>query len=271
MARRIRAMHPLLRRRYLNRCAQVAAASGASRSSSSSSSLLRSSRNRFLTSEEQQMRRMRQQLRRRRKRQYFVLSRDAFEALPLFAEFRMVERYAENLEKRKIERVRAKEREREAMNERREERRIRELIKMRKILKHASDRDNSFNENEYKAKSEENEKFALVTRDSLKEPKLNEETECLSDSSIISDEEERRAKRHKQREKRRLMRRYYQALELQRDSVVNEVLLMVKPNLLFSPALIDKSIKRPGINVSASKMRGMVKKMRKKRKKRKLL
>ncbi|KAH7823602.1 uncharacterized protein MONOS_14463 [Monocercomonoides exilis] len=38
MARRIRAMHPLLRRRYLNRCAQVAAASGASRSSFSSSS-----------------------------------------------------------------------------------------------------------------------------------------------------------------------------------------------------------------------------------------
>ncbi|KAH7817830.1 uncharacterized protein MONOS_11436 [Monocercomonoides exilis] len=32
MARRIRAMHPLLRRCYLNRCAQVAAASGASRS-----------------------------------------------------------------------------------------------------------------------------------------------------------------------------------------------------------------------------------------------
>ncbi|KAH7815081.1 uncharacterized protein MONOS_15180 [Monocercomonoides exilis] len=51
MARRIRAMHPLLRRRYLNRCAQVTAASGASHcsssssfsSSSSSSSLLRSS------------------------------------------------------------------------------------------------------------------------------------------------------------------------------------------------------------------------------------
>ncbi|KAH7821227.1 uncharacterized protein MONOS_6483 [Monocercomonoides exilis] len=62
MARRIRAMHSLLRRRYLYRCAQVAAASGASHSSSSSSSsLIRSSRNRFLTSEEQQMRRMRQQ------------------------------------------------------------------------------------------------------------------------------------------------------------------------------------------------------------------
>ncbi|KAH7830182.1 uncharacterized protein MONOS_13619 [Monocercomonoides exilis] len=38
MARRKRAMHPLLLRRCLNRCAQVAGASGASRSSSSSSS-----------------------------------------------------------------------------------------------------------------------------------------------------------------------------------------------------------------------------------------
>ncbi|KAH7816279.1 uncharacterized protein MONOS_9550 [Monocercomonoides exilis] len=123
MARRIRAMHPLLRRRYLNRCAQVAAASGASRSSSSSSSssLLRSSGNRFLTGEEQQMRRMRQQFGRRRKKQYFVLPSDVFEALPLFAEFRMVERYAENLEKRKRERERAKERERSKEREKREE------------------------------------------------------------------------------------------------------------------------------------------------------
>ncbi|KAH7829179.1 uncharacterized protein MONOS_8713 [Monocercomonoides exilis] len=109
MARSIRAMHPLLRRRHLNRCAQVAAASSASRSSSSSSfsssssssSLLRSSRNRFLTSEEQQMRKMQQQFGRRRKKQYFVLPPDVFEALPLFAEFRIVERYAENLENRK--------------------------------------------------------------------------------------------------------------------------------------------------------------------------
>ncbi|KAH7829737.1 uncharacterized protein MONOS_15971 [Monocercomonoides exilis] len=103
--RRIRAMHPLLLRRYLNRCAQVAAASGASRSSSSSSfssssssSLLRSSRNRFLTGEEQQTRRMRLQFGRRRKRQYLVLPSDVFEALPLCAEFRIMERYAKYLE-----------------------------------------------------------------------------------------------------------------------------------------------------------------------------
>ncbi|KAH7828705.1 uncharacterized protein MONOS_16166 [Monocercomonoides exilis] len=168
MARSIRAMLPLFRRRYLNRCAQVASASCSpcSSSSSSSSSLLRSSRNRFLTSEEQQMRKMQQQFGRRRKRQYFVFPPDVFEALPLFAEFRMVER------------------------------------------------------------------------------------------SIISDEEERREKRHKQREKQRLMRRYYQALELQRDSVVNEVLLMVRPNLLLSPTPIDESIKRPGMSGNAAKNEG---------------
>ncbi|KAH7823072.1 uncharacterized protein MONOS_8363 [Monocercomonoides exilis] len=61
------------------------------------------------------------------------------------------------------------------------------------------------------------------------------------------------------------MRRYYQALELQRDSVVNEVILMVRPNLLLSPAPIVESIKRPGMNVSASKMRGMAKKKNKKK------
>ncbi|KAH7821405.1 uncharacterized protein MONOS_13954 [Monocercomonoides exilis] len=96
-------MHPLVLRRFLNRCAQVAAASGASRSSSSSSSfsLLRSSRNRFLTGEEQQMKRMQQEFGRRRKKQYFVFPPDVFEALPLFAEFRMVEQYVKNLEKRK--------------------------------------------------------------------------------------------------------------------------------------------------------------------------
>ncbi|KAH7816278.1 uncharacterized protein MONOS_9549 [Monocercomonoides exilis] len=52
------------------------------------------------------------------------------------------------------------------------------------------------------------------------------------------------------------MRRYCQALELQRDSVVNEVILMVRPNLLLSPVPIDESIKRPGINENAAKSEG---------------
>ncbi|KAH7828921.1 uncharacterized protein MONOS_13983 [Monocercomonoides exilis] len=95
-----------------------------------------------------------------------------------------------------------------------------------------------------------------MRRNSLKESKKKQETECLSVSSIINDEEQRKEKRHKQREKQRLMRKYYQALELQSDSVVNEVLLMVRPNLLFSPALIDKSRKRPGINENAAKSEG---------------
>ncbi|KAH7829597.1 uncharacterized protein MONOS_12 [Monocercomonoides exilis] len=209
---------------------------------------------------------MRQQFGRRKKRQYFVLPPDAFQALPLFAKFRTVKWFVENLEKRKRERERAKESEREARNERREERRTGELIKMRKALKSANDENNNDDEKENEVKAEKNQSLSLIRRDSLKEIKKNEESEFLSDSSIISDEEERREKRHKQREKQRLMRRYYQALELQRDSVVNEVLLMVRPNLLLSPTPIDESIKRPGINVSASKMRGMAKKVRKKRK-----
>ncbi|KAH7822829.1 uncharacterized protein MONOS_8266 [Monocercomonoides exilis] len=49
------------------------------------------------------------------------------------------------------------------------------------------------------------------------------------------------------------MRRYYQALEIQRDSDVTEVLLMVRPNLLLSPTPIDESIKRPGMSVNATK------------------
>ncbi|KAH7815080.1 uncharacterized protein MONOS_11663c1 [Monocercomonoides exilis] len=52
------------------------------------------------------------------------------------------------------------------------------------------------------------------------------------------------------------MRRYYQALEHQRDSVVNEVLLMVRPNLLLSPTPIDESIKRSGMSGNAAKNEG---------------
>ncbi|KAH7821380.1 uncharacterized protein MONOS_15300 [Monocercomonoides exilis] len=140
----------------------------------------------------------------------------------------------------------------------REERvkRTREMIKMRKVLKPANEGDSSDEEKENKVKEEENESLSLIRRNSLQEMKKKEESECLSDSSIIGDEEERREKRHKQREKQKLMRRYYQALELQRDSVVNEVLLMVRPNLLLSPAPIDESIKRPGMSVNAAKSEG---------------
>ncbi|KAH7830292.1 uncharacterized protein MONOS_6393 [Monocercomonoides exilis] len=137
---------------------------------------------------------------------------------------------------------------------------------MRKVLKPENDRDYNDDEKENNVKAEENESLSLIRKDSLKEPKKNEDSECLSDSFIISDEVERREKRHKQREKQRLMRRYYQALELQRDSVVNEVLLMVRPNLLLSPAPIDESLKRPGMSVDASKSEGDSKEDRKEEK-----
>ncbi|KAH7820268.1 uncharacterized protein MONOS_15124 [Monocercomonoides exilis] len=52
------------------------------------------------------------------------------------------------------------------------------------------------------------------------------------------------------------MRRYYQVLELQSDSAVNEVLLMARPNMLLYPAPIDESIKRPRMSVSAAKSEG---------------
>ncbi|KAH7821062.1 uncharacterized protein MONOS_16180 [Monocercomonoides exilis] len=195
MMSRIRTMHCLLHRIYLNRCAQIAAASGASRPSSSFSSIsLRGLfHNKFLTGEELQMRRMRQQFGRRRKRQYFVLPPDVFEALQLFAEFRMVERYSENLEKRKGEREGAKEREREARNERREERRIREMIKMRKELKPENDVKNNDDQNENKLKTEENESLSLMRRNSLKETKKNEENEVfhIAPSSAMKTGEER--------------------------------------------------------------------------------
>ncbi|KAH7818052.1 uncharacterized protein MONOS_5080 [Monocercomonoides exilis] len=126
MERCKRAIHNHLHRRDLNRCSQVASASGASYSSSYSSLLRTLLHNKFLTGEEQHMRRMRQQFGKRRKRQYFILPPDVFEALLLFAEFRMVERYSENLEKRKRERERERERRKEreeqgTREERREE------------------------------------------------------------------------------------------------------------------------------------------------------
>ncbi|KAH7822802.1 uncharacterized protein MONOS_7097 [Monocercomonoides exilis] len=72
---------------------------------------------------------------------------------------------------------------------------------MRKALKPEKDENSYVDEKENKVKAEENESLSLIGRNSLKETKKKEESECLYNSSIISDEEERIEVRRKQREK----------------------------------------------------------------------